>query len=222
MAILISVSKQIKEALKVKVKSSLIAPALAAALLVPTVGSAMANHTTNSTKSSESVQKEDQKERHHHWGKGEKQKEFMNIINQYATPQLKDQLTKDLATRENLMKQLRQTPGFQKQEAQKKSQRQAFYQAHKQEFDSIEQQVKDGKLTKQQAHQKLDALFGKQEGKDEENDKGKEQGTRGIYQELKTAIQKKDKAAINAALEKMDQELQSSNQQLQQKINTNK
>jgi hypothetical protein len=223
------------EVFKMKVKSSLVASAVAAALLVPAVGTAvLANHTTSSTKTTASVQKQDQREGHedqyerkHEHGKGEKQKELTNIINQYATPQLKSQLTKDLATRESLAKQLRQTPGFQKKEGQEKgtqekSQRQATYQAHKKEIDAIEQQVKDGKLTKQQAHQKLDSIFGKIEGKDHDSDKGKEQGTRAIYKELKAAIQKKDKAAINTALEKIDQQLQSANQQLQQKINANK
>jgi hypothetical protein len=205
-----------------KVKSSLIAPAVAAALLVPAVGTAIPNHTTSSSKINASVQKQDQKEgqegRYEH-GRGEKQKELTNIINQYATASLKDQLTKDLANRDSLMKQLKQTSGFQKQETQEKAQRQAAYQAHKKEIDDIEQQVKDGKLTKQQAHQKLDAIFGKIEGKDQENDKGKEQGTRAIYQELDTAVQKKDKAAVNTALQKIDQDLKTSNQQLQQKIN---
>ena len=201
-----------------KVKSSLIAPAIAAALLAPTFGTAIANHTTKSAITSVSIQKEGK----HEWGKGEKQKELTNIINQYATPQLKDQLTKDIATRETLMKQLRQTPGFQKKKEQEKAQRQAFYKAHKQEIDAIKQQVKDGKLTKQQAHQKLAALFGKQEDKNQTNHKGKEQGMRAIHQELKEAIQKNDKTAINAALEKFDKELQSSNQQLLQKINAHK
>ncbi|MCQ6281298.1 hypothetical protein [Bacillus sp. EB600] len=205
-----------------KVKSSLIAPAIAAALLAPTVGTAIANHTTNSAKTSVSIQKEDQKERKHEWGKGEKQKELTNIINQYATPQLKNQLTKDIATRVTLMMELRQTPGFQKKKEQEKAQRQAFYKAHKQEIDAIKQQVKDGKLTKHQAHKKLKALFGKLEYKNKMNHKGKEQGTRAIRQELKAAIQKKDNTAINAALEKIDKELQSSNQQLLQKINANK
>ncbi|MDQ0199327.1 hypothetical protein [Neobacillus ginsengisoli] len=205
-----------------KVKSSLIAPILAASILVPTVGNAMANQKTDTSNTSATIQKENQKETHHKLGKEEKQKDLMNIISQYASPQLKTQLTKDLATRESLMKQLRQTPGFQKQENQEKTQRQAFYQAHKQEIDSIKQQVKDGKLTKQQAHKKLEALFGKEQGKDQDNDKGKEQGKRGIYRGLKTAIQKKDKAAINSALEKFDEQLERSNQQLQQKINANK
>lgn len=210
-----------------KVKSSLIAPAIAAALLVPAVGTAIANHTSNSstkTASSSTVQKDDQQGEHEgkHKGEKQKQKQLTNIINQYASPQLKDQLTKDFATRESLLKQLKQTLGVQKQESQEKTQRQAAFQAHKQEIAAIKQQVKDGKLTKQQAHQKIEALFGKQDGKDQENYKGKELGTRAIYQELKAAVQKKDKAAINAALEKIDKELQSSNQQLQQKINVNK
>jgi hypothetical protein len=204
-----------------KVKSSLIVPILAASILAPTIGNAMANHKTETSNTSVSMQKEDQKGAHHKWGKEEKQKELMNIINQYASPQLKAKLTKDLATRESLMKQLRQTPGFQKKEDQEKTQRQAFYKAHKQEIDAIKQQVKDGKLTKQQAHKQLEAIFGKKQQKNEDNDKRKEQGKR-IYQELKTAIQKKDKAAINSALEKIDQKLESSNQQLQQKINANK
>lgn len=192
-----------------KVRSNVIASVLAASVLVPTVGTAIANQTTNSTPTpAASVQKEDH-EGQHERGKREKQKELTNIVNQYATPQLKEQLTKDLTTRKSLMKQLRQR-------------QQAFYKAHKQEIDAIKQQVKDERLTKQQAHQKLEALFGKQKGKNQENDKRKEQGTHAIYQELKAAIQKKDKTAINASLEKIHQELQSSNQQLQQRINANK
>jgi hypothetical protein len=218
------------EVFKMKVKSSLVASAVAAALLVPAVGTAvLANHATSSTKTTASVQKQDQKEGHegqyerkHEHGKGEKQKELTNIINQYATPQLKSQLTKDLATRESLAKQLKQSPGVQKQEGQEKSQRQAAYQAHKKEIDAIEQQVKNGTLTKQQAHQKLDVIFGKIEGKDQDNDKGKDQGIRAIYKKLKAAIQKKDKTAINSVLQKIDTEIQTANQQLQKQINANK
>jgi hypothetical protein len=201
-----------------KVKSSLIVPILAASILVPTVGNAVANHKTDTSNTSASMQKEDQKGTHQKWGKREKKKELLNIINQYASPQLKAQLTKDLATRESLMKQLRQTPGFQKNE----EQGQAVYQAHKQEIDTIKQQVKDGKLTKQQAQKQLETIFGKEQGKVQDNDKGKERDKGGIYQELKAAVQKKDQAAINSALEKFDQKLESSNQELQQKINANK
>ncbi|CRK81200.1 hypothetical protein [Neobacillus massiliamazoniensis] len=205
-----------------KVRSSLIAPIIAASLLVPAVGTAIVKPTANTSSQSTSMEKEDHKGTHHKWEKGEGQKGLTNIINQYATPQLKDQFTKDLATRESLMKQLRQTPGIQKKEGQEKAQRQAFYQAHKQEIDSIKQQLKDGKITKQQAHQQLQAIFGKEHGKEQSKDKGKEQGKSGVYQELKAAVQKKDTAAINSALQKLDQQLQSSNQQLQQKINANK
>ncbi|MDQ0201911.1 hypothetical protein [Neobacillus ginsengisoli] len=201
-----------------KVKSSLIVPILAASILVPTVGNAMANQKTDSSNTSASIKKEDQKGTHQKWGKGEKQKELFNIVNQYASPQLKVQLTKDLTTRVSLMKQLRQTPGFQKKEEQEK----AVHQAHKQEIDAIKQQVKDGKLTKQQAQSQIEALFGKEKGKDQDKDKGKEREKGGIYQELKAAIQKKDRAAINSALEKLEQKLERSNQQLQQKINANK
>ncbi|MDQ0201689.1 hypothetical protein [Neobacillus ginsengisoli] len=201
-----------------KVKSSLIAPIVAVTLLAPAVGTAVANHTTDSTKTPVSAKQVEQKEGHHESEKGEKQKELTNIINQYATPQLKDQLTKDLAACENLMKQLRQTPVFQKKEAQEKTQRQANYQAHKQEIDAIKQKVKDGKLTKQQAHKQLEALFEKKE-RNQENDKAQEKASR---QELKAAVQKKDQAAINTGLQKIDQELQSSIQQLQQQINANK
>ncbi|MDQ6598475.1 hypothetical protein [Bacillus salipaludis] len=208
-----------------KVKSSLIAPAVAAALLVPAFGTAISNHTTSSTKTNASVQKQDQKEGQeglYEHGKGEKRKELMNIINHYATASLKDQLTKDLVNRDILVKQLKQTPGFQKQETKEKAKRQVAYQAHKKEINAIEQQVKDGKLTKQKAHQKLDAIFDKIEGKKQEKDKGKEQGTPAIYHELDTAVQKKDKAAVNSALQKIDQTLKALNQQLQQKINANK
>ena len=81
----------------------------------------------------------------------------MNIINQYASPQLKAQLTKDLTDRESLMEKLRQTTGFQKKEDQEK----AFYQAHRQKVDAIIQQVKDGKLTEQQAQKQLKEIFKK-------------------------------------------------------------
>jgi hypothetical protein len=211
--------------IQMKLRSSLVVPVLAASILVPTIGSAVVNHKTATSNTSASTQQENHKGTHEkgeRGEKGEKQKELTNIINQYASSQLKAQLTKDLATHENLKQQLRQTPGFQKKEAQEKAQRKAFYQAHKQEIDSIRQQVKDGKLTKQQAHKQLEALFEKQPGKDGDNDKGKEQGERSIHKELKAAVQKKDQAAINSALEKLDQQLKSSNQKLQQEIAANK
>ncbi|PGZ98603.1 hypothetical protein COE51_11160 [Bacillus pseudomycoides] len=196
-----------------KLRSSLIVPVLAASILAPSAGSAVTNHSNTSNKSATHETAE-----HHH--KGNHEKELTNIINQYASSDLKNKLTQDLATHKNLEKQLHKTAGFQKQEAQEKAQRQAFYQAHKQEIDSIQQQVKGGKLTKQQAHKQLEAIFGKHE--DHDKDKGKEQGERGIQKELKAAVQKKDTAAINAALEKFDQQLENSNQKLQQEINANK
>jgi hypothetical protein len=206
--------------ISMKVRSSLIVPVLAASILAPTVGNVVANHKTASTNTTASMQKEDQKGTYQKWGKGDKQKELVNIINQYASPQLKAQLTKDLATRESLMKQLRHTPGFQKKEDKEK----AVYQTHKKEIDAIKQQVKDGKLTKQQAQKKLEAIFGKEHGKGEDWDhvKEKAQDKGGIYKELKAAIQKKNRAAINSALEKFDQKLEKSNQQLQQKIKASK
>ncbi|WP_242220421.1 hypothetical protein [Bacillus cereus group sp. BfR-BA-01380] len=197
-----------------KLRSSLIVPVLAASILAPAAGSAVMNHFNTSNKS---VTQETAK--HHH--KSNHEKDLTNIINQYASSDLKNKLTQDLATHKNLEGQLHKTAGFQKQKAQEKAQRQAFYEAHKQEIDAIQQQVKDGKLTKQQAHKQLEAVFGKHEGKDRDHDKGKEQGKRNIQQELKAAVQKKGKAAIQAALEKFDQQLQHSNQKLQQEINAN-
>ena len=82
--------------------------------------------------------------------------------------------------------------------------------------------MKDGKLTKQQAHKKLAALFGHKDGKGQDKNKGKEHGKNGLFKELKTALQKKDTAAINSILEKFDQQLEKSNQQLQQKVNASK
>ncbi|PEA55716.1 hypothetical protein CON64_06130 [Bacillus pseudomycoides] len=188
-----------------KLKSSFLAPILAVSILSPAVGSAVVNHSNTPSKSTTHEKAE-------HHDKGNHEKELTNIINQYASPDLKTKLTQDLATHKNLENQLHQTVGFQKQKEQEKAKREAFYQAHKQEIDSIKQQVKDGKLTKQQAHQQLEAVFGKHEDKDK----------RGIGKELKAAIQKKDKAAINTVLEKFDQQLQNSNQKLQQEINANK
>ncbi|MFJ8527354.1 hypothetical protein [Bacillus sp. NPDC094106] len=194
-----------------KLRSSLIAPVLAASILAPAAGSAATDHSDTSNKSATHETSE-------HQHKGNYKKEFTNIIDQYASSDLKNKLTQDLATHKNLEKQLHKTVGSQKQEEQKKAERKAFYQAHKQEIDSIKQQVKDGKLTKQEAHKQLEAVFGKQE----DHDKGKEQGERSIQKELKAAVQKKDKAAIQVALEKFDQQLQSSNQKLQQEMNANK
>ncbi|OIK10819.1 hypothetical protein BIV60_20335 [Bacillus sp. MUM 116] len=238
-----------------RVRSSLIAPVLAASIFIPTVGTAVVNHKADTSKHA-TMQTADQKWAHHKWEKGEKQKELMTLINQYATPQLKAQLKKDLATREGLMKQLRQKgkdhedKSFQahkkeieaikqqvkegkltKQQAHKKiealfgkehgkDQEDKFFQTHKKEIEAIKQQVKEGKLTKQQAHKKLEALFGK--GHREDKDKGKEQGERGIFKSLKTAIQKKDRAAINVALEKFDKQLESLNKELQQKLHAKK
>ncbi|MFD3447385.1 hypothetical protein ACFDTO_22595 [Microbacteriaceae bacterium 4G12] len=201
-----------------KLRSSFIIPVLAASLLAPAAGSALASNKADATSKSAATQHKDHKGAHQ---KGEKQQELTNIINQYASPELKAQLTKDLATRESLMKQLRQTKGSKKQEGQEKAEHKAAYQAHKQQIDAIRQQVKDGKLTKQQAHEQMAALFGKQEkGKEE---KGKDaKGEQGIRKELKAAVKKKDTAAINAALQKLDQQLQSANQKLQQKIGANK
>ncbi|MGG2094940.1 hypothetical protein AB1283_20590 [Bacillus sp. S13(2024)] len=204
-----------------KLRSSLIAPILAATILTPAAGSAVVNHSNTSNKSATHETAE------HHY-KGNHEKELTNIMNQYASSDLKTKLTQDLATHKSLEQQLHKTAGFQKQEAQEKTQRKAFYEAHKKEIDSIKQQVKDGKLTKEQEHKQLEAIFGKHEDKDHDKDKGKgkgkgkEQGERGIQKELKTAVQKKDKTAINAALEKFDQQLQKSNQKLQQEINANK
>lgn len=192
-----------------KLKSSLVVPFLAASILAPAAESAV----TNSAHSSHPLSAMHEGKWHHH--KGMYGKELTNIINQYASPELKNKLTKDLETHQNLKKQLHQTPGFQKKEAQ----RQAFYQAHKQEIDAIRQQVKDGKLTKEQAHQQLEGIFAKDKNPDKNSDK--KQGMRTIQKELKTAVQKKDQASIQAALEKLDKQLQSSNQQLQKEIQAN-
>lgn len=66
------------------------------------------------------------------------------------------------------------------------------------------------------------ASITKQQGQDHNKDKGNKQGEPGIYKELKAAVQKKDQAAINSALEKLEQQSQSSNQQLQQEIEANR
>lgn len=197
--------------MEMKVRSSLIVPVLAASILLPAAGGATVNQNTSTNAS--------QQQQHHE--QGDKQQKLTNIINQYASPELKDQLTKDLATQKSLVEQLRQTPGFQKKVEQKKAQQKAFYQAHKQEIDSIHSQVKEGKLTKQQAHQQLQAFVGEQTN-NQNNGKKDKLGDRSIYKELQTAVQKKDKAAINSALEKLDQHIQSSNQKLQQEIAANK
>ncbi|MBP0726020.1 hypothetical protein J5Y03_12635 [Bacillus sp. RG28] len=202
-----------------KIRSSLIVPVLAASILAPAAGSAAMNHSNkmNTTATHENSE-------HHH--KGQREKDLMNVINQYATPDLKNQLTQDLTTHKNLESQLHKHGSFQKEEKQEKTNHKAVYEANKQEIMSIKQQIKDGKITKEEAHKKLDAIFGNHEGRDHDKDKdkfkGKENGERGIFKELKTAIQKKDKSAINAALEKFDQQLQKSNQELQKELTASK
>ncbi|MED1203490.1 hypothetical protein [Heyndrickxia acidicola] len=205
-----------------KAKSSLIVPVLAAALAIPTIGHTMTDHKNNTSNASASMHQKYEKGSHKKWGKDGNRNELINEIKQYASPQLQDQLKKDLTQHESLMKELRQTPAFQKKMEQKKAEEQAFFKAHKQEIDAIKQEVKDGKLTKQQAHKKLEALFGNKAGKGHHMDKGKEHGKNGLFTGLKTALQKKDTAAINSILEKFDQQLEKSNQQLQQQINANK
>ena len=201
-----------------KIRSSLIVPVLAASILAPAAGSAVMNH---SNKTNTSTTHEYSKYEHHH--KGNQEKKFMNIINKYASSDLKTKLTQDLATHKNLENKLHNTAGFKKHEGQEKSERQAFFKDHKQEIQSIKQQEKDGKITKQEAHKKFEAIFGNHEGKNHDNDKfkGKENGERGIFKELKSAVKNKDQAAINTALVKFDQKLQQSNQELQKKLNSN-
>jgi len=199
-----------------KIRSSLIVPVLAASILAPAAGSAAMNHSNkmNSTATHENSE-------HHH--KGQRDKDLMNVINQYATPDLKNTLTQDLTTHKNLEKQLHKNGSFQKEAKQEKTNHKAVFEANKQEIMSIKQQIKDGKITKEEAHNKLEAIFGNHEGRNHGKDqfKGKENGERGIFKELNSAIQKKDQTAINAALEKFDQQIQKSNQELQQKLAAN-
>ncbi|WP_379969394.1 hypothetical protein [Ectobacillus sp. sgz5001026] len=198
-------------------KRSLIIPVLAASILIPTLASAASNQTDASSNTAASEQHHAKKQASDHQKKDGKQK-LTTIINQYASSTLKDQLTKDLATHDSLMQQLHQSAAFQNNKSQEKSQRDAFYQANKQQIDSIRQQEKDGKLTKQQAHDQIDALPGHPQKQTNTN---KEQ-TRTVHTELQTAVKNKDTVAITTALEKLDQQLQSENQQLQQQLNTAK
>ncbi|MED1205313.1 hypothetical protein [Heyndrickxia acidicola] len=192
-----------------KAKSSLIVPVLAAALAVPTIGHTMSDHKSTSTASSH---QKDEKGSHEKWGKGKKHNQLINEIKQYASPQVKANLKKDLAERGKLMKELRNTPAFKKQMEQRKAEHQAFYKAHKTQIEMIKQEEKAGKITKQEAHKELKALFKK------EDKKGKDDKKNGLFKELKTALQKKDRAAINSILEKFDKQLEKSNQMLQQEL----
>ncbi|WP_416825390.1 hypothetical protein [Ectobacillus polymachus] len=200
-----------------KLRSSLIIPVLTASIFLPTVASLAASNGGDSSKdgtvTQQTVQKDGKHQKGNH-GRGNDQQQLTKIINEYASAPLKDQLTKDMETHNNLMKQLHQSASFKNNKNQEKAERDAFYQANKQQIDSIKQQEKDGKITKQQAHQQMNAL----PGNPQEPAKADKQTTRSVHTELKTAIQSKDKAAITAALEKLDQQLQSENQQLQQKI----
>ncbi|RYL95623.1 hypothetical protein EWI07_00125 [Sporolactobacillus sp. THM7-4] len=133
------------------------------------------------------------------------------VIDEYATPPLKDQLKKELATHEKLKNEWRKTAEYKEQKKKWIARRKFFYKAHKQEIDSILQQVQMGTLTKEQAHEQLIALFGKY---DSQGDKSV------IFRELKQAVEKKDKEAIDQALKKLDQRLKTSNLRLIQKIPT--
>ena len=114
-----------------KAKSSLIVPVLAAALAIPTIGHTITDHTNTTSKAATSMQQKDEKGSHEKWGKDGNRDKLINEIKQYASPQVKDQLKKDLTQRETLMKELRQTPAFQKKMEQKKADSQAFFKSHK-------------------------------------------------------------------------------------------
>lgn len=199
-----------------KFKRSLIIPVLAASILIPTLASAASNQTSSSNTAAS--EQHPRKQQAGDYQKKDGKQKLTTIINQYASSTLKDQLTKDLATHDSLMQQLHQSAAFQNNKSQEKSQRDAFYQTNKQQIDSIRQQEKDGKLTKKQAHDQIDALPGHPQKPANTN---KEQ-MRTIHTELQTAVNNKDTAAITTALEKLDQQLQSENQQLQQQLNTAK
>lgn len=138
--------------------------------------------------------------------KADQQKWLMQIIDEYASPELNIQLKKDLATREQLMNEWRKTPAYQKHKAQCKKKREAFYQANKQKIDNIWKQFEAGKLSKQQAYEQLAALHGKQKG------------AHSVFKQLKSAVLSKDRAAIQAALEKLDLQVKESNKRLLLKI----
>lgn len=138
--------------------------------------------------------------------KSDRQKWLNQVIDEYASPDLKTRLKKDLAVHEQLLNEWKKTPAYQKQKNECQKKRKSFDQADKQKIESIQKRFEEGKISKKQAQKELAALHGKQAGR------------HGVLRELKSAVQNKDRTAVQAALEKLDQKLKGSNQRLQRKI----
>lgn len=189
-----------------KLRSSLLVPCLIASLLLPAAG-----HLSADQKAEAASQLSFERSEHPGHPVKENHKKLEKVIDQNASPSLKKELKKNLAAHEKLMKEWRKTSGFKKHKEQWSVRRKAFYKANKEKIEAIKNQVKTGKLTKQQAHEQIAALF-------ETQHKGKFHGRHCIYKELKTAVHNKDKAAIQSALEKLDKHLKTSNQELKKKI----
>ncbi|GGL46039.1 hypothetical protein [Sporolactobacillus putidus] len=136
--------------------------------------------------------------------KTDRQKWLIQVIDDYASPDLNTRLKKDLAVREQLLNEWKKTPAYQKHKAE--CQKSGFDQENKQKIESIHKQFEEGKISKHQAQKELAALHGKQKG------------MHGVFRQLKSAVKNKDRTAVQAALEKLDQQLKVSNQCLSHKI----
>lgn len=178
-----------------KLFTFLLLPILTVSLLLTTPGRAAAGAIGSPVETSSHVHCQDI---NNQW--------LTRTIDEYASPALKVELRKDLTAHEQLCKTWQQSPAFQKQKKQCKDDCKSFHHTGKKKVDEILTQVKEGKLTVPEARKQL---------------QGMRHGKAHTFQQLKTAVENKNKPAVEAALKKIDQQIKESNQRLKQKISEN-
>ncbi|WP_100487453.1 hypothetical protein [Sporolactobacillus pectinivorans] len=181
-----------------KLFTFLLLPFLTVSLLLATPGQATAGAIGSPVETSSKVHCQDA---NNQW--------LTRTIDEYASPALKVELRKDLAAHEQLCKTWQQSPAFQKQKKHCKEDCKSFHHPGKKKVDEILTQVKEGKLTVPEARKQLQGMHHGMHGKVH------------TFQQLKAAVESKNKPAVEAALKKMDQQIKESNQRLKQKISEN-
>ncbi|MCO7177130.1 hypothetical protein ACFP7A_13640 [Sporolactobacillus kofuensis] len=133
---------------------------------------------------------------------------LVHVIDQYAPATLAHQMKKDLATHRQLMNRWRQSGDFQRHREACMKKREQILKENAGQLKAIEQQVKLGKLSKQEAKQKIEQLF---------NTHGYSQHHRAI-RDLRNALRRNDRSEIIQSLKKIDHHIQISNQHLAKKL----
>jgi hypothetical protein len=181
-----------------KMKTKILAGALALAVMVP--GAAFA--ATTGTGANEHAQNGKVGTHHRHQQMSpekmkERQEKFMETVNKYA-PDLADDFKNAFAERKELKEQLK-----------------SRHDAMKQKIDAIREDVKNGKITKEQAKNELDKLGFKKE----RANKAKRDFS--LHKQFKQAVDAKDEAKIKELLPQLLTDLQQKNQALRDKLANN-